>query len=804
MSRLLPSRLLSLHGHMLTAVCLASVLFASCLEGGSSTLLADEPKAAATEKFSIEQLAFFEKRIRPILVEHCYECHSAKSQPLQGALRVDSLSHLRAGGDLGPAVDLQRPEDSLLLKAVRYEGDLQMPPAGKLSEREIRLLQTWIRQGAPMPDLGEAVRTNGIDWDAARDYWAFRPLQAVSPPPTNDLWSQSEVDAYLFAAMQRQSLSPSPPATRRELIRRLFFDLLGLPPTPEQVRRFEADEAPDAWEQLVDRTLASPRFGERWGRYWLDHARYTDLTSSWLTIEGSPFVYRDWVVAALNRDLPYDRFVKYQLAADAYDGSQPQDLAALGFLGLGPTYWKELKLDPVVIEGIVADEWEERVDAVGRTFLGLTIACARCHDHKFDPITSEDYYALAGVFANTRLADAVMLPEEEAQRVRTARRERTKLQDELNKLRSKSPAPENKASRIAELETRLAELEAVPHINRPLASTVTDAAVRVLPDGEDKTKLVYEEQPRDIRMHIRGNPATKGDVAVRRYLTVLRSDSQQRFEHGSGRRDLAEAIFSDSSHLAARVIVNRVWMHHFGRGLVDTPSNFGVNGSRPSHPELLDSLAAELIAHDWSLKWLHRKLLVSAAYRQSSRDRLQCSEIDPRNVYLWRMPRRRLDIESWRDATLAISGDLEGRIGGPPQKLADLKNRRRTIYGLINRRDVDLMLQLHDFPDPTSHSPRRRPTVTPLQQLFVLNSPFVLARADSLTDRLFDDADEANDQQRVGRLYQWLLQRSPEPWEVEAIMPLLQEWKASEKDERQAWKRLVHTLLSANEFAFVD
>ena len=394
-----------------------------------------------------------------------------------------------------------------------------------------------------------------------------------------------------------------------------------MPPSTEEVAEFLSDPRPDAYERFVDRLLSSPHFGERWARYWLDLARYTDVTPTWLKNADQAWLYRDWVIRALNEDLPYDDFVKKQLAADVIENTAPEDYAALGLIGLSPTYWKELRLAPGVIEVIVADEWDERIDAVTRTFLGLTVACARCHDHKFDPITARDYYALAGVFASTQLADRPLLPSPLAEQIAEARQQFDKLEELLKAVKEKESDEAKKLK--AEIESIRSS---TPRFDERMAHTVEEASVFVLPDGPDMTKLdVRKGQPRDLPVFRRGNPGNPGEIVPRRFLEVLSPMAPRPFTAGSGRREFAEALFRESRGLTARVMVNRIWSYHFGRGLVRTPSDFGAQGDRPTHPELLEWLAADFaggIESDnpraWTMKRLHRQLVSSATYRQSS------------------------------------------------------------------------------------------------------------------------------------------------------------------------------------------
>jgi hypothetical protein len=482
----------------------------------------------------------------------------------------------------------------------------------------------------------------------------------------------------------------------------------------------------------------------------------------------------------------------------------PADLAAVGFLGISPEYWKELKLAPAVIEQIVADEWEERIDAIGRTFLGLSVACARCHDHKFDPISTQDYYALAGVLASTRLTERFVIPEPEADVVRRAAEEVNALRDEVKRLTAmKAKNSEHKAA-ITELEGKIKTIEdTTPHYHAAKAHAVEDAALYVLPSGPDQTKLEYKSgEALDLCVQIRGNPAKLGAQVPRRFLTVLYADTPPAFQHGSGRLELAEAIVRAGAPLSARVIVNRVWKLHFGRGLVETTSDFGAQGARPTHPELLDDLTCRFVEYGWSLKWLHRDLLHSATYQQASSYDAQKSALDSDNRWLWRMSSRRLDIEAWRDSLLAACGNLDQCLGGPSVVLAANENRRRTLYGKIDRAALDDMLRLFDFPDPSTHSPEREPTTTALQQLFVLNSPFMRRQANVLSERLLSRGTRGSDT-IVRETYRTLLLRDPTAHELQLGVAYL-ETQSSGSIDTERVRQYIQMLLGSNEFLFVD
>lgn len=637
--------------------------------------------------------------------------------------------------------------------------------------------------------------------------WSFEPLREhVLPEVERAGWPKRRIDSFLLASMETEGLNPAPEADGRTLARRLSFHLRGLPPTLEEVASFEIAFGQDgdaAVSAQVDAWLASPHYGERWARHWLDLARYTDVTASWLESTASAWLYRDWVVQAFNEDLGYDEFIKRQLAVDLMPGRDPEENAALGFLGLSPTYWKELQLPPEIIKGTVADEWEERVDALGRTFLGLTLGCARCHDHMSDPVTARDYYAIAGVFASVRLADRPTLEPELWTPVARARAEVAELEAEKKALGKKKPAPADRDEQVAEVERKIAAIQAAtPHYHVPMANGVEEAALFVKPkdDGKHGTKLDFVGgQSRDLPLHLRGDPNQVGEIIPRGFLSAFPSVNGEvrRFSEGSGRRELAEAIVTEAAPLAARVFVNRIWRHHFGNGLVGTPSEFGNAGERPTHPALLDDLAARFVEGGWSVKWLHREILTSAAWRQAATHRE--SEVnDPENRLLSRMPRRRLEIEAWRDAMLVASGELDRQLGGEPVDLTAPSNRRRTIYGKIHRRDLDPMLRLHDFPDPTAHSPKRPETTTPLQLLFTLNSPFVEGRAKALGSELAAVEESGGDP--VVMVYGRLFQRVPSSREREAATAFLEGKDGSGK----SWAEYAQVLLGSNEFLFLD
>ena len=711
------------------------------------------PVRATAAEPTREQIDFFEKKIRPVLVEHCYKCHAADAKKVKGGLLLDTRDALRKGGDSGPALVPGDPAKSLLLKALRYE-DTQMPPAGKLPDRVIADFETWIKQGAPDPRDGKTVQAppgRTIDVAAGKRFWAFQPpTKHPAPQVKHADWPLKPIDRFILAKLEGAGLEPSPAADRRTWLRRVSFDLTGLPPTPEEVESFVNDPLPNAQEKVVDRLLASPHYGERWARVWLDVARFAEDQAHIVGNDASltypnAYLYRDWVIKALNDDLPYDRFVKMQLAADLLRPNDPESHAALGFIGLGPKYYDRGK------PAVMADEWEDRVDVVGRGLQGLTVACARCHDHKFDPIPTEDYYSLAGVFAGTEMFN--------------------------RPLASSNPAPKDKA----------------PAAKDKKQDRTPRSAMHIVREGK----------PTDLNVFVRGDVNNKGPVAPRRFLRVLCDGEPKRFTHGSGRLDLAEAITDPHNPLTARVIVNRVWAQHFGRGIVGTPSNFGQLGERPTHPELLDDLAVRFVEAGWSLKWLHREIVLSASYKQASTADARKLAADPENRLLSHMSRRRLSVEAWRDSILSVTGRLDESVGGKSIDPQDANEGRRTVYSAVSRLSLNRMLALFDYPDPNIHADRRAETTTPLQKLFVMNSPFIVAHATRLAERLQAEVPgtgEAVERRRIDRAYRLLFARPAADAEVRLGLAYLQKGG----DAKARWQQYAHALLASNEMLFVD
>lgn len=781
---------------------------------GLSAMLA---MLAAMPAVADEELEFFEKKIRPVLVERCYKCHSIQSENPKGGLRLDSRAGMLEGGDSGPAVLPGKAEESLLIQAVTWSGVVsEMPPDNKLSDQVIADFRKWISHGAAFPgdSAVSAAKPRAVDVIKGREFWSFQPVKVVPAPSVSDpSWPRRKIDWFVREQLDQQQMQPALEADRRTLIRRLSMTLLGLPPIFSEIEAFVADDAPNAYEQVVERYLASPHYGERWTRHWLDVARYAeDQPTSESTCQPPrfPYRYRDWVIQALNADLPYDEFVRRQLAADLLDVPR-SELAALGYLGLSPVYHKEPKLAADVISVIVADEWDERLDTVTRGFLGLTVACARCHDHKFDPITIKDYYALAGVMASTQLVEWPLLettPEEVAALTEVQRQIiDVQLRLDYAKKNRKTPKPDSVDlapfdAEVAHWEAELKRLKETELFDGPIANGVRDASLWI--NGDDPAWTLLEYRPgysRDLPVFIRGNPANPGQTVARRFLEVFATSDAATFPEGSGRRELAEAIIGDAASLAARVIVNRVWGWHFDQAIVTTPSNFGQQGDAPSHPHLLDDLAARFIQSGWSLKWLHREILLSATWRQSSHSPTDYNDRDPKNRLLWRMNRRRLEAEAWRDAVLSVSAELDKTMFGSAVSLDDPKFRRRTVYGFVSRQKPADLLRLFDFPDAKSHTEQRLPTTTPLQHLYLLNSPFVQRQAEAVAQFVLDR--NTSDAEEITRdLFRQILLRNPTNVELDEAMQLVH--RADGDVTVENWSFLAHSLMATNEFLYVD
>ena len=921
------------------------VLIGAVLGARQAPLPATGPPAA-------QDTTLFETRIRPLLAANCFACHGEKA--LAG-LRVDSREGLLRGGETGPAVVPGDPEKSALLKAVQHTDGFPRMPRGrsKLPAADIDAIAQWIRAGAMWPVAADAASTpvpshERVITPADRAFWAFQPITKPAVPAVqNGAWPHTDIDRFVLARLEKDGLSPVAAADKRTLIRRATLDLTGLPPSPDEVDAFQADTAPDAFEKVVDRLLASPRYGESWGRMWLDAARYgeDDYRSLDPMRRGfNPYpnahLYRDWVIRAFNDDLPYEQFVTAQLAADLFEGPERvRHLPALGFLGLGPWYY-----DNGAVEITRADERHDRVDAVSRGFLGFTVGCARCHDHKYDPIPTKDYYGLGGVFLNTEYHEYPLAPKavvDDYKAKEKALKLKREMLGEYTAAEARQLAEtlafqsahymkaawqvtgEPKKDKLAIVDREKLDYELFDRwllflAKRPVfypflkdwqaliarGGTATEAATladafqelligvvleqrevkkendiikaRALPTAKPKepanlpnefitnddfcpgcglelrsmstertalwgdvfesnldpdaapgkpsrpgllrftgwgleqrlggdrralieglrkdletmakalpAKYAYVhgvrdiDKPVDLKVHLRGNPMRLGDTVPRGFLSVL-SPERVTFSKGSGRLELARAITTQP--LALRVIVNRVWKEHFGTGLVNTPSNFGLNGERPSHPDLLDHLTQYFVDHGQSIKALHREIMRSAVYQLSAATDTAAFAKDSGNRLYWRANRHRMSAEQIRDSILLVSGAIDLRVGGPSVALTPLANRR-TIYGKVSRYQLDEFLQLFDFPSPSQSAEQRFSTSVPLQRLFFMNSDFLQQHAERLAEQV---ADEPDDAARIEKVYRRLFGRAPSAEETKAGRDFLQAEALKQYEERRA------------------
>ncbi|MBN9118764.1 MAG: PSD1 domain-containing protein [Planctomycetes bacterium] len=726
-----------------------------------------------------KKVEFFEAKIRPVLVEQCYKCHSeeaAKANKLKGGLKLDTKAGLLAGGDTGAAMVPGKRDAGTLLKSLKYDGDVQMPPKGKLPAAVIKDFETWIADGAADPRTGEVAKA-GIDIEKGKRFWSFQVPKEPAVPGN----AKSAIDAFVQAKWAEKGLKPVARADKRTLIRRAYFDLTGLPPAPEAIDAFLKDESPDAFAHVIDTLLASPHYGEKWARHWLDVARYAEDQAHTFGVKPKTqaWRYRDWVITAFNNDVPYDRFVKLQIAGDLLPDA-PEDVftkyGGLGFLGLGAEYYKN-----TAAAQAIAEELDDRVDTLTRGFLGVTVSCARCHDHKFDPVPTRDYYSIAGIYMGTNLTDAPLVPAE-MKAFNDAQAKVKQAEDKLKKAQADLKAKKEgvTAEQVKGLTDEVAKLK------------------KGLPPQPAVVHVVSGNGP-GMKVYIRGNPATKGEDAPKGFLQVLPSPKAAGGDFT--RLDLADAIASEKNPLTARVFVNRVWAWHFGRGLVSTPSNFGSLGDRPSHPELLDWLAVNFMKNGWSLKWLHREIMTAGVYQLESRPDLDNDRVDAANVYLWRGARKRLEIEDWRDSLLAVSGNLDTKLGGPTFDLRDAGARRRTVYAKVSRHELDGLLRLFDFPDANVTADKRTVTTVPQQQLFALNSAFMISQAQAFASRV--EKLGGTDAERITAAYRIAFGRKPEKAEADLALRFLK-LPTKPDDKLTRWQQYAQVLLASNEMMYVD
>ncbi|MFG0333646.1 MAG: DUF1553 domain-containing protein [Maioricimonas sp. JB049] len=892
--------------------------------------------------------AFFEKRIRPVLVEQCYSCHAADAKSVRGGLVVDTREGLLVGGDSGAAIVPGKPDESLLIEALRYES-YEMPPKGKLPQSVIDDFVKWIEMGAPDPRDGKvAVAQDGIDLEQGREHWSFQPVQRHPvPTPQNSDWAAGPIDRFILDRLEQEGLQPAADADRRTLLRRVTFDLIGLPPTPADIEDFLADDSPDAFETVVDRLLDSPHFGERWGRHWLDVARFAESTGGGRSLlYGVSWQYRDYVVRALNEDKPFDRFVIEQIAGDLlpYDNAQQgQDqLVATAFLALGPHNYENQDKEQLRMDVI-----DEQIDVTGRAFLALTLGCARCHDHKFDPVPTADYYALAGIFRSTNsLVDGnvsrwvsrpLPLPPEQQrqldehnQTVASVTKELKARSKELEQLQSELPAvtvdddkavltgdwkpstsigpfvgrgyrhaknstatatfrlplprPGRYAIRIAytasanrspnarvkvhyaggaeELQVNQQKTPTLEGLHFPLGEyefndealvefpventsghVIIDAVQAVCIDPADGDvaeeaararhleeaitqlqqrlqQLEQNEPPKpdevmsveeadtigDYAICIRGNVHKLGDPVSRGFLSVVPIAQPAIGEDRSGRLELARWIAHPDNPLTPRVAVNRIWHHLFGQGIVRTVDNFGVPGEQPSHPELLDYLARQLIDSGWSTRQVIREIVLSRTYRLSSDRSERAIAADAGNRWLAGQNRRRLEAEAIYDSVLSLSGQLDRQVGGNtvrPGTRSEYGYRfdrgRRAMYLPVFRNRLHDLLTVFDFPNPNLSNGRRKVTTLATQALFLMNSPFIWEQSRLTAGRLLADR-SLTDAERLEHLYAWALGREPSSAERALALQYLADGAA---DPVEKWGALCQAIIASVDFRYV-
>lgn len=781
-----------------------------------------------------EDRELFVKQVRPLLEAHCLKCHSHAAGKSRGELMLDSLAAVKKGGATGPAVVPGQPGKSLLVQAIRYQHEkMKMPPGGKLTDEQIAVLTRWVERGAPWPG-GETiatVRPRGQITAADRKFWAFQPLN-VTPPPANRETAHP-IDRFLLRPLHAAGLKFAPVAERAALLRRVTFDMHGLPPSPEEIDAFVKDAAPNAWEKVVDRLLASPRYGERWARHWLDLVRYAESDGFRLDeYRPNAWRYRDYVIAAFNKDKPFDRFLREQLAGDELAPDDPEALLATSFLRLGIYEYNSRD-----VRGQHDDMLNEITDVVGDAFLGMSVACARCHDHKFDPIPQKDYYRLRAFFATLQPYDEVPLVSPKERTVHQAKMEFwiKKTTDIRARIEAMEAPVRVKAAEgaIAKFPEDIQVMIRMPAAKRtPLEKQLVALAYRQVQfeferlDGrfKDDEKKKLRQLRKELAAFDADKPAplplglTARDIGTEAPPTLLpRSEPPLAVEPGflsvlsegpveiealpklasTGRRTaLARWLTQPENPLTGRVFVNRVWQHHFGRGLVGTPNDFGKLGEQPTHPELLDWLTARFVQDGWSVKKLHRLILTSAAYQQSAvvPTLPAARERDPDNRLLWRMTTRRLDAEQIRDALLFTTGQLDLKPGGPS---VDPAQPRRSIYLKAFRNKRDPLLGVFDLPERITSTAQRSVTTSPLQAMLMLNGPFLQKQAQALAE-LVQKLHPQSEEERIAAVFRRAWGREPTTEERQSAADFLR------RRGPTGLLDLCHVLLNANEFLYVD
>jgi mono/diheme cytochrome c family protein len=766
-----------------------------------------EPANEPAPKATPEQEQFFESKVRPVLARNCYGCHTSSAS---GGLRLDSREAMLKGGFDGKVVIPGHPESSLLVSAIHYQGKIQMPPTGRLKMEDIASLEEWIRDGAPWPE-GVAVSSTKVT-EAQRNFWAFRAPVRPAVPAVKSAWAYNDIDRFILSKLDEKHLKPVADADKRTLIRRVTYDLTGLPPTTAEIQAFLDDKTLGAYEKLVDRLLASKGYGERWGRMWLDVVRYADTTGGGGDYPiPQAYKYRDYVIKAFNDDKPYDRFVREQIAGDLLPAkTEPerwQNLIATGYLA-------------GTVRGDSKSAYlSDAVDNLGSAFLGLTVGCARCHDHKFDPIPTSDYYALYGILASTHFPH----PGDDEARFQhdfVYRDPQVKNREDYKIFQAQLKPIQNAIDAVLKLPGTYDDL--IPQLEARRMHLYQH-----LPDFGESAYAVTEGDPQDVRIQRYGDDKDLGDQVRRGFLQVLGGSSLPESVKGSGRLQLANWIASKENPLTARVIVNRLWQGHFGRGIVPTSNDFGTRGLPPSNQELLDYLAEKLVDDGWSLKAIHREILLSHAYQLSSAGSPADEEIDPDDEYIWRHSPVRLDAEEIRDSLLADSGLLDRSAGGPhpfpPQSewnwedqnhfapvMSRYQTNRRTVYTMVQRSVRQTYFTLFDGPNTNVSTEQRSSSLTPLQALYFLNAEFPEKCAEHLASQLLTAS--STPKTNVEQAFLLIYGRPPSQAELDRSLTFLPAAAAKYSSKgatgpaagQQALAQFLKAMFASNEFMFVE
>jgi len=834
---------------------------------------------AADDKAGIQ---FFEKHIRPVLVSKCYKCHSAETKQVKGGLTLDTREGTRTGGESGKSVVPGNIQDSLLIEALHHEG-LEMPPGEKLPSDVIAKFEQWVKMGAPDPREGKGLAKREINHEEARRFWSLKPITRPPVPRAGTNWAYSDIDRFVAAKHAEQKLVPVGDASAEVLCRRIHFDLTGLPPSPEDQAEFLADAKQDkqaAIRKLVDELLKSHHFGERWGRHWLDVVRYAESTGMERNVTyPHAWKYRDYVIESFNEDKPFDQFVREQVAGDLLPASDPEQrreqLVATGFLAIGPKGLNERNREQFDLD--VADD---QIDSTFRSFMGLTAGCARCHDHKFDPITTKEYYSLAGVFLSTEtlygtgnsqgnrqpgkllaFANGDVKPvnasggdgnqkkkgnnqdnDTPAPDINQIKAQLAAAEDRLEKARKRLETVTEKRARkkaqevvdqtqtqVGRLSARLAAAIKETASTEPTTSTDAKPEMKSTRRGPDLLMAVLDEKsPTDAQQRLRGEPAERGDKIPRGFLIVGSTGSLPKIEaSSSGRLELAQYLVQKENPLTARVAANRVWQHLIGKGIVGSVDNFGAQGEKPTHPELLDYLASQLRDNGWSIKKLIREIILSRSYQLAGSTNGKNQSTDPDNNYVWRARHRRLEVEAIRDAMLMASGHLDlvppdhgsvvAQVGdadigrGLDPKRFNTVTTKRSVYLPIIRSVVPEMLQVFDFPEPSNINGQREVTTVATQALYLMNSAFALDQAEEFAKRVLART-ELDEAARVNLAYQLALSRTPTDSErvdtvnfaTEVTTSLSGEARNADSAKLKAWTALCQALYASAEFRYVE